>query len=259
LSRRSKPPWPPIDAGKAIEWLSAKSDFALAESQMRAVELALSSKVLVITGGPGTGKTTIVNSILRIVKAKHVEMQLCAPTGRAAKRMSEATGLEAKTIHRLLEVDPKAGGFRKDQDNPLDTDLLVVDEASMIDVPLMHALLKAVPNRAALLIVGDIDQLPSVGPGQVLADLISSGAVPVVRLTEVFRQAAQSRIVTMAHRINKGELPDFAKPDGESDYYFIEAEQASAVILELVRERIPKRFGLDPIRDIQVLLSFRRL
>ena len=248
-----KPPWPPIDAKTAIDWLATRSDFALAESQKHAVELALASKVLVITGGPGTGKTTIVNSILRILNAKQVEMHLCAPTGRAAKRMSEATGLEAKTIHRLLEVDPKAGGFRKDQDNPLDTDLLVADEASMVDVPLMNALLKAVPTRAALLIVGDIDQLPSVGPGQVLADLISSGAVPVVRLTEVFRQAAQSRIVTMAHRINKGELPDFAKPDGESDYYFIETEDPAAVILELVRERIPKRFGLDPIRDIQVL------
>jgi exodeoxyribonuclease V alpha subunit len=256
-----KPPWPGIEAGKAIAWLSAKSELVFAESQKQAIELALSSKVLVITGGPGTGKTTIVNAILRILRAKQVEMQLCAPTGRAAKRMSEATGQEAKTIHRLLEVDPKAGGFRKDQDNPLECDLLVIDEASMIDVPLMHALLKAVPARAALLIVGDIDQLPSVGPGQVLADLIGSGAIPVIKLTEVFRQAVQSRIVTMAHRINKGELPDFTKPDGESDYYFIEAgepEQAAAVILELVRERIPKRFGLDPIRDIQVLCPMNR-
>ena len=173
-----KPSWPQIDAAKAIAWLATKSPIALADSQKQAVELALCSKVLVITGGPGVGKTTIVNSILRILKAKNVEMLLCAPTGRAAKRMSEATGHEAKTIHRLLEVDPQSGGFRKDQDNPLDTDLLVVDEASMIDVPLMNALVKAVPSRAALLIVGDIDQLPSVGPGQVLADLIASGAVP---------------------------------------------------------------------------------
>jgi exodeoxyribonuclease V alpha subunit len=256
-----KLPWPSIDAGKALAWLSSKSELIFAESQKQAIELALTSKVLVITGGPGTGKTTIVNAILRILRAKQVAMQLCAPTGRAAKRMGEATGHEAKTIHRLLEVDPKAGGFRKDQDNPLEGDLLVIDEASMIDVPLMHALLKAVPIRAALLVVGDIDQLPSVGPGQVLADLIGSGAAPVIRLTEVFRQAAQSRIVTMAHRINKGELPDFAKPEGESDYYFIEAgepEQAAAVILELMRERIPKRFGLDPVRDIQVLCPMNR-
>ena len=250
--------WPEIDAAKALAWLAAKTPFALADSQKQAVELALTSKVLVITGGPGVGKTTIVNSILRILRAKDVQMLLCAPTGRAAKRMSEATGQEAKTIHRLLEVDPQSGGFRKDQDNTLDADLLVVDEASMIDVPLMHALVKAVPRHSALLIVGDIDQLPSVGPGQVLADLIASGAIPVVRLTEVFRQAAQSRIVTMAHRINKGELPDFEKPEGESDYYFVEAnepERAVGVIMELVRERIPKRFGLDPIRDIQNSLS----
>jgi exodeoxyribonuclease V alpha subunit len=256
-----KPTWPEIEAAKAIDWLANKSAFVLADSQKQAVELALASKVLVITGGPGVGKTTIVNSILRILKAKHVEMLLCAPTGRAAKRMSEATGHEAKTIHRLLEVDPQSGGFRKDQDNPLDTDLLVVDEASMIDVPLMHALVKAVPSRAALLIVGDIDQLPSVGPGQVLADVIASVAVPVVRLTEVFRQAAQSRIVTMAHRINKGEMPEFEKPEGESDYYFVEAnepERAVDVIMELVRQRIPKRFGLDPIRDIQILCPMNR-
>jgi exodeoxyribonuclease V alpha subunit len=175
--------------------------------------------------------------------------------------MSEATGQEAKTIHRLLEVDPKRGGFRRDQDYPLETDLLVLDETSMVDVPLMHALLKAVPDRAALLIVGDIDQLPSVGPGQVLADLIGSGAVPVVRLTEVFRQAAQSRIVSMAHRVNRGELPDFGRPESESDYYFIEAqepEQALATMIELVRERIPRRFGLDPIRDIQILCPMNR-
>src|SRR5208337_5039395 len=152
---RGKSAWPAIDAGKAIPWIEAKTGFALAESQKQAVQLALSSKVLVITGGPGTGKTTIVNSILQILRAKDVEMLLCALTGRAAKRMTEATGMEAKTIHRLLEADPKAGGFLRDQDNPLDTALLVLDEASMVDVPLMHALLKAVPNRAALLIVGD--------------------------------------------------------------------------------------------------------
>src|SRR5262249_50923651 len=155
---------------------------------------------LVVTGGPGVGKTTIVNAILRILAAKGVKLLLCAPTGRAAKRISETTGFEAKTIHRLLEVDPRSGSFKRGGDNPLECDLLVVDEASMVDVLLMQALLRAVPDHAALLIVGDIDQLPSVGPGQVLADMIASGAVPVVRLTEVFRQAAQSRIISSAHQ-----------------------------------------------------------
>ena len=214
-----------------------------------------------MTGGPGVGKTTIIRGILRILAAKGTELLLCAPTGRAAKRMTEATGFEAKTIHRLLEVDPKNGGFKRGEDNPLECDLLVVDEASMVDVLLMQALLKAVPDRAALLVVGDIDQLPSVGPGQVLADIISSDAVPVVRLTEVFRQAAQSRIITTAHRINQGLIPDLGPPENESDFYFVQAEDpetAVARIVELVKARIPKRFGLDPIRDIQVLCPMNR-
>ena len=175
--------------------------------------------------------------------------------------MTEATGFEAKTIHRLLEVDPKGGGFKRGDDNPLDCDLLVVDETSMVDVMLMQALMKAVPDTAALLIVGDIDQLPSVGPGQVLADVISSGAVPVVRLTEVFRQAAQSQIIVNAHRINQGVIPDLRKPESESDFYFVEAddpETAVARIIEMVKTRIPRRFGLDPIRDIQVLCPMNR-
>ena len=170
-------PWPYIDPEKALPWIEQKTGLTLAESQIAAIRLALLSKVLVITGGPGVGKTTIVNSILRILAAKGVNLLLCAPTGRAAKRMTEATGFEAKTIHRLLEVDPKGGGFKRSSDNPLECDLLVVDETSMVDVMLMQALLKAVPDNAALLIVGDIDQLPSVGPGQVLADIIASAAV----------------------------------------------------------------------------------
>src|SRR5450830_1561462 len=197
-------PWPSIDPDKALPWVEKHIGLALAESQIAAIRLALKSKVLVMTGGPGVGKTTIVKAILRILAAKGTNILLCAPTGRAAKRMTEATGFEAKTIHRLLEVDPKGGGFKRGDDNPLDCDLLVVDETSMVDVMLMQSLMKAVPGQAALFIVGDIDQLPSVGPGQVLADVISSGAVPVVRLTEVFRQAAQSRIITSAHRINQG-------------------------------------------------------
>jgi exodeoxyribonuclease V alpha subunit len=254
-------PWPYIDPDKALPWIEQKTGLKLAETQIAAIRLALLSKTMVITGGPGVGKTTIVNSILRILAAKGTDLLLCAPTGRAAKRMTEATGFEAKTIHRLLEVDPKGGGFKRGTDNPLECDLLVVDETSMVDVMLMQALLKAVPDTAALLIVGDIDQLPSVGPGQVLADSIASGAVPVVRLTEVFRQAAQSRIITGAHKINQGLIPDLSKPEGESDFYFVQADDPETAVLrivELVKTRIPQRFGLDPIRDIQVLCPMNR-
>ncbi|MCD2330284.1 MULTISPECIES: ATP-dependent RecD-like DNA helicase [Roseobacteraceae] len=259
---RSGPlPWHAIDADKALPWIEQKTGLALADSQAEAVRLALRSKIMVITGGPGVGKTTIVNSILRILAAKRVNLLLCAPTGRAAKRMTEATEMEAKTIHRLLEFDPKAFGFKRDLENPLDCDLLVVDESSMVDVMLMQSLLKAVPDHAALLIVGDIDQLPSVGPGQVLADIIGSDAVPVMRLTEVFRQAAESKIITTAHAINAGRMPDLSPPDGDTDFYFVPAadpEQAVARIVELVSKRIPNRFGFDPIRDIQVLCPMNR-
>jgi exodeoxyribonuclease V alpha subunit len=217
-------PWPYIDPEKALPWIEQKTGLTLAKSQIAAIRLALLSKVLVVTGGPGVGKTTIVKAILRILAAKGVGLLLCAPTGRAAKRMTEATGFEAKTIHRLLEVDPKGGGFKRVDDNPLDCDLLVVDETSMVDIMLMQALMKAAPDNAAVLIVGDIDQLPSVGPGQVLADVISSSAVPVVRLTEVFRQAAQSRIITSAHRINRGFIPDLTAPGADSDFYFAPAD-----------------------------------
>jgi exodeoxyribonuclease V alpha subunit len=255
------PPWPWIDPDKALPWVEQRVGLALADSQRTAIRLALKSKVLILTGGPGVGKTTIVKGILRILAAKGVGLLLCAPTGRAAKRMTEATGFEAKTIHRLLEVDPKGGGFKRGDDNPLDCDFLVIDETSMVDVMLMQALMKAVPDKAALLIVGDIDQLPSVGPGQVMSDLISSGAIPVVRLTEVFRQAAQSRIITTAHRINQGSIPDLSPPGTNSDFYFVQAddpETAVPRIIELVKARIPSRFGLDPIRDIQVLCPMNR-
>jgi exodeoxyribonuclease V alpha subunit len=255
-------PWPWIDPDKALRWVEARVGFAFAESQRTAVKLAVASKVLVITGGPGVGKTTIVKAILRILAAKGVRLLMCAPTGRAAKRMSEATGFEAKTVHRLLEVDPKrGGGFKRGDDNPLECDLLIVDEASMVDVMLLQALLRAIPNRAALVIVGDVDQLPSVGPGQVLSDIISSAAIPVIRLTEVFRQAAQSRIIINAHRINQGGIPDLAPPGTDSDFYFVAVEQPEAAvqrIIELVKTRIPRRFGLNPIRDIQVLCPMNR-
>jgi exodeoxyribonuclease V alpha subunit len=254
-------PWPDIDADKALPWVEKRAGLTLAKSQAAAIRRALCSKVMVITGGPGVGKTTIVNSILQILSAKAVTLLLCAPTGRAAKRMKEATGMEAKTIHRLLEIDPKTFGFKRNEENPLECDLLVIDESSMVDVSLMQSLLKAVPDHAAILIVGDIDQLPSVGPGQVLADIIGSNAIPVVRLTEVFRQAAKSRIITNAHRINQGKSPDLSTPDGETDFYFVPAEdpeQAVSRIITLVQSRIPRRFGLDPIRDIQVLCPMNR-
>ena len=253
-------PWPHIDPAKAIPWVEARASIMLAESQRTALRLALLSKVLVITGGPGVGKTTLINSILKVLGAKDIEMALAAPTGRAAKRLSASTGRAAKTIHRLLDVDPRHGNFRRNEESPLRCHLLVVDETSMVDVPLMHAVLRAVPDDAALILVGDVDQLPSVGPGQVLADIIDSAAVPVVRLTEVFRQAAESRIIANAHRINQGGMPDWARhPD--SDFHFVacrDAEDAAAKIIEIVRDRIPARFGFDPIRDIQVLCPMNR-
>jgi exodeoxyribonuclease V alpha subunit len=255
-------PWPAIETDKAIAWVQAKLRIGLSETQKAAVALALTRKLTVVTGGPGVGKTTLVNSILSILRAKQVRVCLCAPTGRAAKRLSESTGLEAKTIHRLLEVNPRHGGFSRDAEHPLDCDLLVADESSMIDVVLMNALLKAVPAPSALILVGDVDQLPSVGPGQVLADVIDSGALPVVRLTEVFRQAAQSRIIVNAHRINQGLMPELETAKGaKSDFYFVDAdepEHLAAKLVHVVKERIPRQFGLDPIRDIQVLCPMNR-
>jgi len=260
LLSRGRLPWPVIDASRALPWVETKTGLALAPSQREALRLAVGAKVLVITGGPGVGKTTLVRSVLQVLGAKGVRVALSAPTGRAAKRLAESTGLEARTIHRLLEADPGTGGFKRGEAHPLDCDLLVVDEASMVDVPLMRALLMALPDASALLLVGDVDQLPSVGPGQVLADVIASGAVPVVRLTEVFRQAAQSRIITNAHRINGGRMPELTAPDG-SDFYFIEAaepEDAARKLLAVVRDRVPARFGLDPVRDVQVLCPMNR-
>ena len=257
-----KPSWPDIDADKAIPWVAKNLGVTLSPSQQEAVRKAVSSKVMVITGGPGVGKTTLVNAILRILVVKGVSVALAAPTGRAAKRLSESTGMEAKTIHRLLEVDPRRGGFKRGIDNPLECDLLVVDETSMVDVPLMASLVKALPNETALMVVGDVDQLPSVGPGQVLADIIDSGAVPIARLTEVFRQAAESQIITNAHRVNSGYMPNLNVTKGDnSDFYFVEAhdpEDGVSKIIEIVKNRLPKRFGFDPIKDIQVLCPMNR-
>lgn len=258
--REGRLPWPMIDASQAVPWVEAKTGLALSPSQHAAVQLALVSKICVITGGPGVGKITLVNSVLKILAAKRIVMALAAPTGRAAKRLAEPSGLEAMTLHRLLETDPAEGGFKRDEHNPLDCQLLVIDEASMVDVMLMHATLKALPSSAALLLVDDVDQLPSVGAGQVLKDVISSGAVPVVRLTEVFRQAATSRIIINAYRINAGEMPDLTAR-GQGDFFYVEAEEPGDIadrVVELVPRHIPRRFGFEPARDIQVLGPMQR-
>jgi len=251
-----------IDTGKAVEWVQNQLHITLAQKQLAAIRCAAEDKVLVITGGPGTGKTTIINAVLKIFAKLGVDIMLAAPTGRAAKRMSEATGHEAKTIHRLLEYSMQKGGFQKDQDRPLKCDLLIVDEASMIDTILMHHLLKAVPPNATFIMVGDVNQLPSVGAGNVLKDIIDSGAVKVVELDEVFRQAQESSIIVNAHKINNGIIPSLKTSDRrDDDFYFIEQEDPEEVlriILELTRERIPNRFGLDPVEQIQVLTPMHR-
>ena len=223
-----------LDADRAVAWVQAHLDLRLSETQAQALQAALDHKVMVITGGPGTGKTTVVNAVLKIFERASARVLLAAPTGRAAKRLNEATGREARTIHRLLEFSPQRGGFQRTDEEPLECDLLVVDEASMVDTVLMHHLIAAVPLAAACILVGDVNQLPSVGPGNVLGDIIDSGAVPVVRLTEIFRQASRSRIVVNAHRINQGLMPEAAPDtdDGPQDFYFIEQEDPERVLAD---------------------------
>ncbi|WP_419537140.1 ATP-dependent RecD-like DNA helicase [Endozoicomonas sp.] len=253
--------WSSIEMEKAIPWVEEKNAITLSGSQKEAVALAVQKKFCIITGGPGVGKTTVVNSILKIIAAKGVDVTLCAPTGRAAKRLSESTGQEATTIHRLLDFDPSAFDFKRNADNPLETDLLVVDECSMVDVVLMNQLLRAVPDSAAVLLVGDVDQLPSVGPGSVLSDLMESGKVPVARLTEIFRQAATSQIITGSHAINRGQVPKVTKKGEETDFFYLtgeEPEELFAKLMSVVTRRLPEKFGFDPLNDIQVLAPMNR-
>lgn len=251
--------FPGFDHDKAMAWVQEKTGKILSESQGKALRQVLGSRVTVITGGPGVGKTTLLDSLLKILAAKGVRFQLCAPTGRAAKRMGESTGQRAQTIHRLLEFLP-AGGFKRGRHQPLETDLVIVDEISMVDVPLMAALCRALPSRGSLLLVGDPDQLPSVGPGTVLSDVISSGVIPSVRLTEIFRQAESSRIVRVAHGVRNGRLP-MEEVEKGSDFAFLHREEPADIarlVLRLVSEEIPGRLGLDPVHDIQVLVPMRR-
>lgn len=251
---------PSLDVERELSWFESTRNIQLADEQRDAIRRAILGKVMVLTGGPGTGKTTIVNGILRILDKQGLRIALTAPTGRAAKRLTETTGREAKTVHRLLEVHPKLRTFQRNEQSPLDADLVIVDEASMLDLPLMQHLLAAIPPKAKLVLVGDVDQLPSVGPGSVLADAIRSGVIEVARLTRIFRQAGESLIVTSAHRIQQGLLPVVSK-DASGDFFFIERDEPESILATLktlLEERIPKRFGLDPIDDVQVLTPMHK-
>lgn len=245
-----------------IDRFEQQAKVTLAPAQRAAVKGAAEHKLIVVTGGPGVGKTTIVRAILDVMKRAHLNVRLAAPTGRAAKRLHETTSHEATTLHRLLEFDPRAGGFQRGDQKPLEVDVVIVDEASMIDVPLGAALLSALPDAARLVIVGDADQLPSVGPGALLRDIIDSGVVTTVRLSEIFRQAGESRIVQNAHRILAGEMPESADPESPRADFFVvtrrDAEEAAQTVKELVTKRIPKRFGFDGARDVQVLTPMHR-
>jgi exodeoxyribonuclease V alpha subunit len=257
---------PTVDLDKALAWYEKEANIALAPQQAEAVRRAIHDPVVVITGGPGVGKTTIVRGIVAILAAKGLSIALAAPTGRAAKRLSEATGKPAATLHRMLEWKPAEGMFGRNGQRPLDADLLVVDEASMLDVRLAADLVNALSDGTRLVLVGDVDQLPSVGPGTVLRDVIASQRVPTVCLTEIFRQAARSLIVTNAHRIHDGVLPELGTPPPEGpaadtrDFFFLEEDdpaRAAALVRDLVAARLPRRYQLRP-QDIQVLAPMHR-
>jgi exodeoxyribonuclease V alpha subunit len=251
----------PIDIAKAVAWFEAGHKMELAPEQCDAIASAVNEKAMIITGGPGTGETTIIRSIIEILEKKGLAIQLAAPTGRAAKRMFEATRRTSKTIHRLLEFNPASMQFERNQEKPLKTDLLILDEVSMVDIVLFYHIMKALPASAKLILVGDADQLPSVGPGNVLNDLIGSMRIKTVHLTKIFRQARQSLIVVNAHRVNNGEMPYPSSSYGRNDYEFIKKEDATEAlndIKQLVTERLPSRFGFDPVNDIQVLTPMHK-
>lgn len=237
------------------------TDFQLAESQLKAFELALSNKFTIITGGPGVGKTTILKAIIQNLMLSGVNLSLAAPTGRAAKRMHQSTGVSAKTLHRLLEYDPITSGFKKNLFDPIDSDVIIIDEASMVDVHLFAKLLEALSDTTTLIMVGDVDQLPSVGPGNILADLINSNIIATARLTEIFRQAKDSSIIINAHRVNNGLYPSMREDDGLKDFYLIHDREPKDIINKIksmIFDRIPKRFGIEKISDIQILTPMRK-